>query len=490
MSGELVKRRLVMVLSVVGVALAAGGCPWSNDTPTSALRPFAGAQVKLLVVDDPELAKAASKFLAEWKVQTGASCEIVEATSDDFASGKAPPVDAMIYPVCQLPGLAQSGRLKAVPREVLADARLSWSDVFETLRLREAVWGGKTYGLPLGSPVLVCWYRADLLEEHNRQPPTTWTEYQELAEFFGDRQRLDDDAPSADAPWSGAVEPLADGWAGLTLLARAASYAKHPDFFSALFDMETLSPLIDSPPFVRALEELAAAHGPAAANREWLDPAGARAAFLGGQCAMCLSWPTAAKSNDSAASPGNTGETLKIGFCALPGSAEVYNPGDKRWSPLETPRSIPLVGIAGRFASVAAVSQQGPAAFQLLVALTGRQWGNEVCSASSATTLFRAEHANAPRSWVEPSIDQSAARQYATLVGDVLNGHDSLSAVSLPGREKYVAALDAAVAKTLAGEATATESLAECADRWRAITKEVGLERQLDVYRNSVMSSP
>ena len=59
--------------------------------------------------------------------------------------------------------------------------------------------------------------------------------------------------------WCGTIEPLAPGWAGLVLLARAAPYAKHRDNYSALFDIETMEPLVAGPPFVQALEELVAA---------------------------------------------------------------------------------------------------------------------------------------------------------------------------------------------------------------------------------------
>ena len=57
----------------------------------------------------------------------------------------------------------------------------------------------------------------------------------------------------------GTVEPLARGWAGLVLLARAAAYAKERDNYTTLFDEKTLEPAIAGPPFVRALEELVAA---------------------------------------------------------------------------------------------------------------------------------------------------------------------------------------------------------------------------------------
>ena len=50
------------------------------------------------------------------------------------------------------------------------------------------------------------------------------------------------------------------GWH--VLLARAACYAAHRDNYSTLFNIATMQPLIDGPPFVQALEELVAVAGP------------------------------------------------------------------------------------------------------------------------------------------------------------------------------------------------------------------------------------
>ena len=76
--------------------------------------------------------------------------------------------------------------------------------------------------------------------------------------MLADRAQSGSAAASDERPFSGVLEPLGPGWAGVVLLARAASYAKHPDNYSTLFDINTMEPLIAGEPFVRALEELLA----------------------------------------------------------------------------------------------------------------------------------------------------------------------------------------------------------------------------------------
>ncbi len=118
--------------------------------------------------------------------------------------------------------------------------------------LRETAWGEQTYAVPLGSPVFVCFYRPDVFEKLGRKPPQTWIDYQRLVNFFveGDKSNASSKAPQSLPVEYGTLEPLAPGWAGNVLLARAAAYAKHRDYYSTLFDKESLEPRITAEPFV------------------------------------------------------------------------------------------------------------------------------------------------------------------------------------------------------------------------------------------------
>src|SRR5690606_16824586 len=99
-------------------------------------------------------------------------------------------------------------------------------------------------------------------------------------------------APDENAAWYATIEPRAGDWGAKLLLARGAAYARHRSAYSALFDIDTMAPLIAEPPFVRALEELAATAQASGAPR--FTPAEAREALARGNCAMAITWPTAA----------------------------------------------------------------------------------------------------------------------------------------------------------------------------------------------------
>jgi len=61
---------------------------------------------------------------------------------------------------------------------------LRWNDMFRFNREHAAVYDNKVVMIPLDGDVLSFFYRKDLFEKYDKQPPKTWEEYTELAKFF------------------------------------------------------------------------------------------------------------------------------------------------------------------------------------------------------------------------------------------------------------------------------------------------------------------
>ena len=299
-----------------------------------------------------------------------------------------------------------------------------WNEVFELLRLHETVWGKNApVAIPFGSPLFCCYYRADLLEKLGRRPPQTWAEYEEVAEL------LAKNGPSAGADWCGTMEPLAPGWGGLLLLARAAPQAKHRDNYSTLFDLDTMEPMVAGPPFVEALEQLAATARLGPANPLGCDPAAARAAFWKGRCGMAITWPTAADAKQA----GKVDPAVRVGFAELPGSPRVFNAGNHDWDARtdEEDPHVPLLSISGRLGVVGAKSEHGDAAFELLVWLADAARSPPLSTASPATTLFRQSDLKSPAAWVEKPIPPKAAAAYGATVAAAMGREQWLERIVL-----------------------------------------------------------
>ncbi len=474
------------------VLLAGCGKPKADVEPVA--RPLEGMTLRLTVVDDPALAAAILRLRGEWHDQTGAELQVDETTEAKLTTADALPGDAALCASHLLGVLAERNLLQEVPQAILHDRE--WGEIFELLKLREAAWNSHIMAVPFGSPVFTCYYRADLLEKLGRRPPQTWNEYQKLAELLAEQK------PAGDGPWCGAIEPLASGWAGLVLLARAASQAKHHDNYSTLFNVDTMEPLIAGPPFVQALENLALAAKSGPTDPLSFDPTAARAAFWRNECGMALVWPTAAinkPSGPSASSSASSEATpntiphkiasqLRVGFAELPGSRHVFNLSGQGWELRsdEDDSRVPLLAIAGRLGVVSATSAHGNAAFQLLLWLSSSRMDTQVSAASSATTLFRTSDLESPTHWVEQPVPAAAAVKYGEITQAAFRHEQWLGALRLPGRAEYLAALDQAVVDVLHEKSAALDALLEADAKWRKITARLGLEKQKAAYRHSL----
>lgn len=446
------------------LTLISTGCPEPASEKPARTGPPAGTTLRVLVVDDPALGESIGYLKSEWEAQSGVGLAVEEAAAGQFDPGATPSADVVIGPSHLLGPAAEAGWAALLPEAVIQNNQGNWSDIFAQLRSHEAAWKGEFRAVPFGSPVPVVYYRADLLEKAGRKPPATWTDYQAAAKAL-----------------SGAavIEPLAEGWAGIVLLARAAAYATHRDNLSTLFNISTMQPLVAGPPFVRALEELAASVDKKSLE---MDPVAVRHAFWQGEAGMAVTWPTAADASLADVKPD-----FSAGVMALPGARDVFDVGDGQWEtrPKGDDGRVPLLGAAGRLGIVSTASQWPETAWQLLLWLTDEKWSVQVCAASPATTLFRHAHLEQANAWVERPMTADAATKYGECVAAALEGRQNLFALRIPGRSDYLAALDAAVRSAVEGK-NPQQALGDAAARWRQITDELGVEKQKAAYRASL----
>ncbi|MEX2025707.1 MAG: hypothetical protein WEH44_00375, partial [Pirellulaceae bacterium] len=256
------------------------------------------------------------------------------------------------------------------------------------------------------------------------------------------------------------------GFAGTLLLARAAGYASHPEQTTPLFETPSLDPLIDRPPFVRALTELVA-------SRSTSDlppvesPADAMSELLAGRCAMAIGWP-----GSQPTAPGT--EAPNIAFAELPTSRDVFHFRHREWQkrPADEDERVPLLGMAGRFAAVTSSTGNVSAAEGMVGWLSGSEVSSRIGTTSSGAAPFRASQRTFLQQWVG-SLPAEAAEQYFDVVQQTQSRARSVSTVRLPGSDRYLAALDAAVQRAVEGQ-DPEDSLRKTADEWRAITAELG----------------
>ena len=124
--------------------------------------------------------------------------------------------------------------------------------------------------------------------------------------------------------------------------------------------------------------------------------------------------------------------------------------------------------------------------FELLLWLTDPQWCSQVFAVSPATTLFRRSQVASPKAWVESHVSATAARQYAEQTAETLARRQFLASLRVPGRADYLAALDEAVQAAVRGKQKPAEALKAAAEKWREISKRLGVDRQKAAYLHSL----
>ncbi|HEY4313367.1 MAG TPA: extracellular solute-binding protein [Pirellulales bacterium] len=473
------------------------GCAPQQKSETPAARPLAGVELNLLIVDDEALARSVTLLHGQWEEETGSKLHVTQISEPDLAQQSANGKlagDAVIYAPRLLGTLATAGAIQPIAASSLQDPELDWADVFELIKTREVTWGIDVDAIPLGSPVLLCCYREDLLRESGLKPPRTWQEYQEVAAKMavpsGRPATENADGGTADGEksgnWSGTIEPLSRGWAGLTLLARAAAYARHANHYSTLFNMQTMEPLVASPPFVRALEELRAANRLSSGASQKASPTDAWQALITNRTGMALCWPNTAAPASGGNEPERSADVLEIGCVEIPGAVDVYNASSTAWERRAGGAArVPVLGMAGRMGSILKNSKYPQAAFKLLAWLASHKWNERAVASSAGTAPFRTSQAASPEAWSR-GLRVGEAKQYGAAVAATLSSPDCLVVPRIPGAARYLQALDDAVQLALEEQASPDEALRSAAEQFRAITAELGLERQRDAYQRSL----
>lgn len=482
----LLSKPMMLVASSLLLVVVASGCPSGQGKPPAPDAAPVELPLRVLVVDDQPLANTVK---LAWDSRVGGSTKIITITAAELLEDARQRLnaDVILYPSYLLGEMAERELIEPLDSEDVADPVFDRQGIFELIRGREITWGTKVYAVPLGSPQFTLIYRKDIFAKLKIAPPTTWDEYGSLAEQLSDRAAVGDLAPPSDQPWHGTAEPLAPTWAGPMLLARAAGYARHRNQYSTLFDFNSMEPLLASPPFERALEELAAV---AASNPEARhDPDAARRMFLSGGCAMAITWPSRA----SDMSPETLSEREDwIGVAELPGAPVVYNFKTQTWEPQSADGSsrATLIAIDGRLGSVTKDCHRKKQALGMLFMISGDELGTTIGSSSSHTTLFREKQLGQASAWVDRQLDGDAARQYGEAVRSAQNRAAWLDAIRIPGRAKYLTALDRAVSSAVAGEATASNALQEAATAWDKVTDSIGRGSQQRAYMRSLGLEP
>ncbi|HVW00494.1 MAG TPA: hypothetical protein VHB77_09140 [Planctomycetaceae bacterium] len=477
------------LLRALGIAVALGiaGCFNGEKGPKTVEQPFKGQTVRIAAPADLGLQAPWDVPLNEWAARTGGAFEFRPVKTADGAFPPQAEADVAVLPLTSLGAWRGEEALASIPSTAQGETHLHWKDYFQGLRENLAPGVGGPACVPLAAPVLICYYRADLLQAANLKPPETWDDYHQLVA----------DLPKW-APGLTAVEPWNDDWRATLFLARSVGYARHSGHYSLYFDAETGAPLIDSPGFQRGLDISLKILPLLSADSRKFGVSECRGEILAGRAALAIALETG-PSNPRLPFGPDSGEAktpeeverskdVGLGFCQLPGAAAVYNPTLASWEELGQSgvNRVTLTGFGGLALGVSSHSseQTAQAGWNLVESLTSEQ--ENVPFPPGVRGLVRESDLQQPDRWVGKALTGSEAGRYCAAAAKSLRDRHLVVELPVLGRSGFRKALTEELARAFEAEADSSAILEEVAAKWRKIAEQLGPDKVRDSYRRSL----
>jgi multiple sugar transport system substrate-binding protein len=462
--------------------------------------PYEGVEVNVLTFTGPQIAEPLQRRGPDFEALTGAKINVIIVPFSDLyqqiltdVATETNSYDAWVFAPQWMGDFIVPGYVEVLTDRIAADEALEWEDVAPFFRDFSATYAGDVYTIPLDGDFHMVYYRTDLLEEAGFDPPKTWDEYLEIAEFFHGQDLNGDGDPdygsciskkrAAQAYW------FITSVAGSMLQSQGTSQG-------AFFDTETLEPLIDNAAFRKALEIYDATTQFGPPDEINLDVGDTRSLFTSGRCALSMDWGDI---GTLAIDPETSIVMDKTGAVILPGSTEVLDratgelvPCDEETCPfaIDGINYAPFASFGGWSGGInAAIDDiQKDAAYDFISYMAQPAQANvDVTIGATGYNPYRTSQFLNRQGWVDAGMSPEAATNYLGAIEASLDSPNMILDLRIPQNQRYQQiVLDTAVAQFLVGEITLDEAVQQIYDGWEEITEELGREDQLAAYKASI----
>jgi multiple sugar transport system substrate-binding protein len=377
---------------------------------------------------------------------------------------------------------------------------IDMADYVDYLKEPVGTWDGQTYRVSIDGDCHSFAYRKDYYEneefaaawaeEGDGSPwevPTTWEMVNAHSRFLAGKTD-----PLTGLPAYGFLDPLKYTWGGFGfyfLADRAASYAKHPDDPAWLFNPDDMTPRVNNPAWVQAIQDvmdLMAVDGAYPPDQLNADPnTTAFQQFLAGTGAA-LCWWGDVGSNARTSDTSVVGDV--IGFSINPGANRVYNSQDGAWedTPNEAPNNAYIgwgVYVTNR---VSDDETRRTAAWSAAAHLGGKDLSLWCSAYPSGFQPYRNSHFNYEE-WEAAGYDRDFVEDYLSSNADSYNHPNAAIEPRIPGIFQYYSIAEDELVRGLAGEyGSAQETADAIAAAWEGITDQIGRDSQVALYKASL----
>ncbi|MEM9442787.1 MAG: sugar ABC transporter substrate-binding protein [Pseudomonadota bacterium] len=463
---------------------------------------FAGVELTFMGLNNQNLHNFLFRgFLKPWEAYTGATINWIDLAQADYNARLQQSIatGTVDFDILEMGApfegdVCGKGLASEMPDWVAA--LIDMDDYVSYLKAPVGTWDGKTYRISIDGDCHTFAYRTDYYDnedfaaawkeaggEGDWAPPRTWAEVNAHAKFLKGKT---DPLTGLDA--HGFLDPL-KGWGGFGfyfLEDRATAYAKHPDDPAWLFDPDTMTPRVNNPAFVRAIQEVMDIMDTFPADQINADPGTtAFQQFLAGT-GSSLTWWGDVGSNARTSDTSVVGDV--VGFDIIPGADEVYNARTGEWE--QTPNEAPNMAYIGWgiyvMARVDSDSKKQKAAWSAAAHLGGKDLSLWASAYPSGFQPYRQSHFNFEE-WEEAGYDRAFVEDYLGSNADSYNHANAAIEPRIPGIFQYYSVAEDELAKGFAGQyGSAQETADAIAAAWEKITDQIGRDSQIALYKASL----
>jgi multiple sugar transport system substrate-binding protein len=489
------------VVLLVVIVLVLGLVPVTSSIAQDD-KPFKGMKVVVVTQEGRSIGGPVEDFKAQWEEQTGGEVELQQFAFGDlfekiitsFETG-AGSFDMLIFPADWAGDFMAPGYLEPISDEL--KAKVNWEDVIPLYRDRIVAWGDTVYALPYDGDSHMLYYRKDLVDGgeyaadfeaeygYPLAEPTTWKQYIDIAKFFNGKEVvLDTDGNKG--PIFGTMEAQKrNGQSYWVYLSHAAGYAKVPGNPCFFFSCEDMTPQVNNPGWVRALQEYVeiGKYGPPEMVN-W-DVSDTRIYFPTGMSVFNIDWGDVGPiSIDPEAS------VIKglVGFSPLPGGDQYWDYVKGEWvTPESGSNRAPFIAFGGWIIGVAADSDVKEAALDFAAFMAAPDMVKKLAvTGGTGVNPSRFSQFEDVASWVNAGFDEASATDYLDAILSGINDPNAVLDLRITGSAEYLQTLDVEIARAIAGEVSPQEALDNVAAQWNEITDRLGRDAQLAQYQAAV----
>ncbi|MCL6283919.1 substrate-binding domain-containing protein [Ruegeria sp. 2012CJ41-6] len=432
-------------------------------------------------------------FLKPWEAYTGAKINWIDLAQADYNARLQQSIatGTVDFDIIEMGAPFEGDVLgKGLASEMpdWVKEQIDMDDYVDYLKAPVGTWDGKTYRVSIDGDCHTFAYRKDYFGPDSitgREAPKTWKDVNDIT-----KELIGKTDPLTGLPAHGYLDPL-KGWGGFGfyfLENRAAAYAKHPDSPAWLFEPETMTPMVNNPAWVQAIQDVMDLIEAGAYPTDQINADPGTTAFqqfLAGTGSMLMWWGdvgSSARTSDTSV----VGDV--VGFGINPGADKVYNAKTSEWE--ETYNEAPNMAYIGWgvyvMATVDGDEKKKKAAWSAAAHLGGKDLSLWASAYPSGFQPYRNSHFRFEE-WEEAGYDRDYVEDYLGSNADSYNHKNAAIEPRIPGIFQYYSVAEDELAKGYAGQyGSAQETADAIAAAWEKITDQIGRDNQIAVYKASL----